>query len=224
MPLVTKILAKGGETVDLTRVGGELLPLPDTRSKGEKGTVELVRESHLPRFPAVHAALADEVQQDIAHEELLATAGAAAAHHVQCEHRIQGNVDPHERAHIAAIAEQRPHREHIQRQGQKAHQQARSGAKQLLNCRFVLICAVFALMIVHVWLPSLCAAARRPLFFYYSFGCCVAHSSPLTFCAAAQPKLTLLISLCLQFEQRRVLPAQGEQFLVTALLHDLRFF
>ena len=72
--------------------------------QGGRDAVELAVKGPLPRLPAVHAALADEVQQDIAHEELLAAAGAAAAHHVQREHRIQGNVDPHERAYIAAIA------------------------------------------------------------------------------------------------------------------------
>ena len=65
----------------------------------------------------MHAALSKKIQENALYKKLLVATWTAAAHHVDSEHRIKGNINPHECADFAAIAEQRPHRGDVKRQG-----------------------------------------------------------------------------------------------------------
>ena len=57
----------------------------------------------------MHAALSKKIQENALYKKLLVATWPAASHHVDGEHRIKGNINPHECADFAALAEQRRH-------------------------------------------------------------------------------------------------------------------
>ena len=65
----------------------------------------------------MHASLGKKIQENALYKKLLVATWTAAAHHVDSEHRIKGNINPHVCADFAAIAKQRPHSGDIKRQG-----------------------------------------------------------------------------------------------------------